>query len=154
MAGFGGKFHGKKGGSWQEQRTIVPKENRTSTDGIVHRTRAECRRWNELRLLEQHGHIRNLRREVKYKLQRISDDGFGISIKSRKGNVRTYTADFVYEVKYSSHLVEEYGKNTSPDDLMWWQIIEDVKGFLEPAQELRLDVFEALYCRKVYINKV
>lgn len=152
--GFGGKTNFRKGGSWQSQRTLVPVENRTSPDGIVHRSRAECNRWNQLRLLHSGGMIRNLRREVKYKLEMCqSFDGVAVNIhiRSRKGNVRTYTADFVYDVMPGCDKFAEYGRPLADG---WGEIIEDVKGFLEPAQELRMDVFEALYGVRVFINKV
>jgi hypothetical protein len=160
MAGFGGKTHFKKGGNFREQRTIVPKEERTSPDGIVHRTRAECKRWNSLRLLEQHGHIRNLRREVPYPLDVIlskatsGQDCIRVTVKSRgtekrNGIVRRYTADFVYETRSQNRpAVERRDRGDG-----WWEVIEDIKGFLDPAQELRLDVFEALYGVRVFINK-
>ncbi len=148
-----GKFHRNKGGNWQSQRTIVSKDARTSPDGIVHRTGAECKRWCALLLLQQGGHIRNLRREVKYRLEMfVNLKGYEeekIAITSMKGNVRTYTADFVYDTRNND--IPPECRGVIEDG--WFEVIEDIKGFLEPVQELRLDIFAAFYGRRVFINK-
>jgi hypothetical protein len=57
----------------------------TSADGIVHDAKGESQRWEELRLRERAGEIRNLRRQVVYALV---VNGHLIT---------TYKADFVYE---------------------------------------------------------
>jgi len=67
--------------------------------GMTFDSRAELRRYKELRLLERAGEITDLRRQVEYEL-----------IPKQKGERRAvYTADFVYR---------EGGR----------EIVEDVKG--------------------------
>lgn len=77
-----------------------------TSDGLVHDSRKEARRWNELLLLERAGLITDLKRQVKYVLipkqiesyERISPK----TGKHLKNGIRTleqecsYIADFVY----------------------------------------------------------
>lgn len=56
-----------------------------SVDGIVHDAKGESQRWEDLKLMERAGEIRNLRRQVVYALV---VNGLLVT---------TYKADFVYE---------------------------------------------------------
>lgn len=155
-----GKTHFKKGASWTSQRTIVPKEERTSPDGIVHRSRAEMKRWNHLLLLQGEGHIRNLKREVRFKIERFIENPdvlkppIHLALKIMGSDrVRTYTADFVYQRRHHAKppgnaIVQE------EDGIFWAMVIEDVKGFMTPEQQIRMEVFEMLYGCTLFINKV
>lgn len=151
-----GSFRPQRGKAWHQQRKVVPAEERTGADGIKHRTRSELKRWNELNMLVAAGTVRNLRREVKYEL--ATPDG-EIVVTSRKGNVRSYTADFVYEKWETAprpdptiEQREMFASDDAPQG-RWVEIVEDVKGFLDPAQELRINVFEALTGKRVYLSK-
>lgn len=85
-------------------------------DGMVFDSQKEYRRWKELRLLEQAGEIRQLRRQVKYILipAQREPDTIGPRGGVHKGKLieheRSYVADFVYE---------QNGKT----------VVEDAKGF-------------------------
>jgi len=134
-----GRIHHRKGAHWTMQRTVVPKEERTSPDGILHRTKAECTRWNRLKWLEAQGLIIDLHREIRLPLQ--SPDGKIVIRGIESGRVLTYTPDFIYMRRLD-------------DSSDWTRIYEDIKGFMTDTQKLRLAVFEALYGVKVFVNKV
>lgn len=89
-----------------------------TSDGLVHDSRKEARRWNELCLLERAGEIQDLKRQVKYVLipkqvetyERISPR----TGKYLKNGIRTleqecsYIADFVYiDSKTGETIVED-----------------------------------------------
>lgn len=64
----------------------------TTVDGIKFASKKEAKRWQELKLLEKAGHITNLKRQVRYKLQMET----------------VYVADFVYDWTYGDgHVVED-----------------------------------------------
>lgn len=92
------KYHNKKA------RTI---------DGVIHHSKKEARRWNELLLLESAGEIYDLKRQVKFVLipaQRMPD-----KVGKRGGIIKgelierecTYIADFVYFDKKTGEFVVE-----------------------------------------------
>lgn len=56
----------------------------TTVDGIKFASKKEAKRWQELKLLEKAGHITNLKRQVRYKLQMET----------------VYVADFVYDWRF------------------------------------------------------
>jgi len=72
-------------------------------DGLKFDSKREAARWQELKLLQSAGKIRNLVRQVEFKLAPA------VSIKGRKRPALKYIADFAY------------------DDGPQW-VIEDVKG--------------------------
>lgn len=64
----------------------------TVVDGIRFASKKEAKRYTELKLLEKAGHITNLKRQVRYKLQMET----------------VYVADFEYEWKHGEgHVVED-----------------------------------------------
>lgn len=85
-------------------------------DGFIHDSKREARRWVELKLLESAGHIKDLKRQVKFVLIPAQHEE---SIIGKRGGVKkgkllerevSYIADFVYN---------ENGK----------MVVEDAKGY-------------------------
>ena len=83
---------------------------RTHTEDGWFDSQAELRRWQELKLLEKAGEIRNLRRQVEYELI------------PRMGGLRpiVYRADFVYE-----------------EAPTWREVVEDKKGYRDRLYKLK-----------------
>lgn len=114
---------------WHKQFKRAPKERRTSIDGVTHDSLSERRRWEELKILERAGKISALERQKSYPL--VLENGR--AVQTRTGRVAKYTADFVYQDSNGAH------------------VIEDVKGFLGPVEQLRIAIFEAIYGVKVQV---
>ena len=77
-------------------------------DGQKFDSKAEFRRWQELKLLEASGHIQNLQRQVEYVLIREQRE----PVEGKKGGriverKCSYIADFVYETKDDELVVED-----------------------------------------------
>ena len=89
---------------------------KTIVDGIEFDSKAEARRYSELRLLERAGKIRNLERQVRYDL-----DVNGVRI-------GFYKADFRYWDQASNQ-----------------QIVEDVKGMRTPVFAIKAKLMKALH---------
>lgn len=89
---------------------------KTTVDGIEFDSKAEAKRYGELRLLEKAGRIRNLERQVRYDLE-INGVKLGF-----------YKADFRYWDQGSSQ-----------------QIVEDVKGVRTPVFALKAKLMKALH---------
>lgn len=94
------KFHAKK----------------TEVDGIVFDSKAEARRWGELRLMEKAGLISGLQRQIPFDL---TVNGHLIC---------RYVADFVYVTRDSMETV-----------------VEDAKGVLTPEFRLKAKLMEAIH---------
>jgi len=112
---------------------VAPKEQRTARDGTVFDSKAELNRYEDLKLWQLSGDIRNLKRQVEYKL--VVN---GVLIGK-------YTADFDYEKKHGVRGLEYVTHDN------WIEVTEDVKGAMTRAAALRIKLFEALYGRKVNI---
>lgn len=95
----------------------------TTPDGIVHDSKKEAMRWNELCLLEKAGEISNLRRQVPFELiptQYETFKRFGKGGKRLEDGKRciersvVYIADFTYtDNKDGEYIVEDCkGKRT------------------------------------------
>lgn len=80
--------------------SVSPKSERT-IDGITFASKAEMRRWFDLRMLERAGVIKNLRRQPAFVLQ----DAFIHPIHGRQQAIK-YVADFEYETG-GKHIVED-----------------------------------------------
>lgn len=132
--------------AWHQKFKRRPAEDRTSPDGILHASMAEKDRWCQLQLLERHGKVRHLQRQVKYTLA-CGD----IEIKTPTGKVMVYKPDFVYERPPHDTTGFYPGTRISADG--WYEVIEDHKGFQDRIAELRIAVFEGLHKRKVHIHK-
>lgn len=89
---------------------------KTTVDGIEFDSKAEARRYGELRLLERAGKIKNLERQVRYDLE---VNGVKIGF---------YKADFRYWDQASSQ-----------------QIVEDVKGMRTPVFAIKAKLMKALH---------
>lgn len=98
---------------------------RTEVDGITFASKAEARRYQELKLLERAGKISGLKLQPRYPLN--AEDGTKIA---------TYVADFEY--------LSEFNGRT---------YTEDVKGVETPAFRLKSKLFEAQYGRKIVLIK-
>lgn len=89
---------------------------KTTVDGIEFDSKAEARRYGELRLLERAGKIKNLERQVRYDLE---VNGVKIGF---------YKADFRYWDQSRSE-----------------QIVEDVKGMRTPVFAIKAKLMKALH---------
>lgn len=95
---------------------------KTMVDGIKFDSKAEAKRYCELKLLERGGVIKNLTLQQKYELQpKYEIDG-------RKERAITYIADFVYYDIQKEKLV-----------------VEDVKGVETKDFKLKKKMFEYRY---------
>lgn len=105
---------------------------KTTVDGITFDSKAEAKRWQELKLLEKAGEIRGLARQMAFELStcRPTCDG-----KTRLG---VYICDFRYFALPTGECV-----------------IEDVKGGPIPALSAwKIKHFEAQYGMKVQIVRM
>lgn len=89
---------------------------KTTVDGIEFDSKAEAKRWGELRLMERAGQITNLERQVRYDLE---VNGVRIGF---------YKADFRYWDKAANQ-----------------QIVEDVKGMRTPVFAIKAKLMKALH---------
>lgn len=115
---------------------------KVASGGILHDSRKEARRWEQLLLLERAGHITDLRRQVKYTLipaQGETYERYSTTTGKRlKDGTRTlerecaYIADFVY--KRDGELV-----------------VEDVKGYRDGTA---YDVFVIKRKLMLYIHGI
>ena len=82
-------------------------------DGEVFDSRKECRRWQELKLLEKAGEITDLRRQVPFELlpDQREPDMIGPRGERKKGRIierkAVYIADFVYKDRSGLEVVED-----------------------------------------------
>lgn len=89
--------------------------HKTIVDDMVFDSKAEARRWQQLRLMERGGIIRDLRRQVPYVLIKA------FRWPSGKACPKTvYRADFVYTIEGTGEVV-----------------VEDVKGVLTQEYKLK-----------------
>ena len=89
---------------------------KVTIDGETFDSRREARRWMDLRLLEQAGEIRDLRRQVKYILiptQREEGDGKKLGKLLEKE--ASYIADFVYQDARTGETIVEDSKGFRTD---------------------------------------
>lgn len=108
------------------------RNTKTVIDGITFDSKKEARRWKELRLLEDAGEIKDLKRQVRYEL--IPTQKEPDTIGSRGGTIKgkvierkvEYIADFVYvDTKTGETVVEDTKGIRTPDykikrKLMLW----------------------------------
>lgn len=90
----------------------------TEIDGIRFASKAEARRYTELKLLLAHGGIRNLELQPAY------------AIVVNGVRVGKYLADFRYEIREAGG---------------WRQVVEDVKGVETALYRLKAKLVRALY---------
>ena len=107
---------------------VSPKEERT-VDGIVFDSKAEAKRYRELKLLEAAGEIQHLQRQVRFDWMTdccIEDWKDTKHVKRRNH----YKADFTYVLVI---------------DGVPTQIVEDVKGQILPEFKRKKKIVETLY---------
>ena len=85
-----------------------------TNDGFIHDSKREASRWLELKLLEKAGHIKDLKRQVKFVLIPAQHEE---SIIGKRGGIKkgklierecSYIADFVYiDTKTEKTIVED-----------------------------------------------
>jgi Protein of unknown function (DUF1064) len=95
----------------------------TTVDGIRFDSIKEAARWQELRLLERAGEIRNLRRQIVIPLQGVNGP-----LKTKTGRAMKLTVDFGYQDKR----------------LDWAEVLEDSKGMRTRDFDVRIAVAEAM----------
>ncbi len=85
-----------------------------TVDGFIHDSKREARRWNELWLLQRAGHIKDLKRQVKFVLIPAQHEQGTIGKRGaiKKGKLIerecSYVADFVYtDAKTEEMFVED-----------------------------------------------
>jgi len=100
----------------------------TTVDGIRFDSLKEAARWQELRLLERAGEIRNLRRQIAIPLQ-----GANGPLRTKTGRAMKLTVDFAYQDKR----------------LDWAEVLEDAKGMRTRDFDVRLAVAEAMGLRVI-----
>lgn len=91
-AEYRAQLDGKQASENGDRRRVRNAQRTETSDGIVHDSKTEAQRWEELKLLQEAGEICGLRRQVKIPLQ--GRDG-PIMTDSGKRQ-RTWAADFVY----------------------------------------------------------
>lgn len=114
--------------SWHQNVRRSPPEERTDAAGNVFDSKAELRRWEQLKLLQRAGEISNLTRQQEFPL---AVNGRAVKIRSKgfpNGQPCTYRVDFTYVSEASGEVV-----------------YEEVKGYDERESRLRRAVVEALY---------
>lgn len=100
------------------------KNHKVEVDGLVFDSRKECRRWKELRLLEDEGHIADLQRQVRFELVPVQrePDRRGPKGGVIKGKVIErkveYIADFVYTDTETGEMVVEDTKGIKTKDFI------------------------------------
>ncbi len=93
-------------------------------DGILFDSKKELNRYKELRLLEDAGIIKNLKRQVRYTLIPGQKDKTGKSIE----RPCTYLADFVYEDCNGSAVVEDTKGMRTPEYVIKRKLMLFVHG--------------------------
>lgn len=91
----------------------------TIVDGIRFASKAEARRYGDLKLLEKAGEIRQLKLQPRYPIE--------VNLKL----ICTYVGDFSYREKGSPY-----------------EIVEDVKGYPTPEFKLKAKLFAACHADK------
>lgn len=99
----------------------------TVVDGVRFSSRAEAKRWDELRMLEKAGEIAELHRQVAFPLYAQGDSKVG-----------DYVADFVYWLP-------------APAGFAPSQVIEDVKGIRTALFDWKARHFKAQYQKDITI---
>lgn len=105
------------------------------------RSRREAKRWIALKQEERFGGvIRNMRRQVKFKLHATRPDGTRV-------HVCSYIADFVYERKVGGVPAgrSDIAGMVAVTDETWWEVIEDSKGHRTDLYRLKKLWLEAEY---------
>lgn len=109
-------------------------------------SRREAKRWISLKQEERFGGcIRNLRRQVKFKLHATRPDGV-------KVHVCSYIADFVYERKVAGTPQYHLIRFADGPPEQWWEVIEDSKGHRTDVYTMKKKWLEAEYFPKTIVE--
>ena len=108
---------------------------RTEVDGIAFHSKAEARRYGELKLLEKAGEIRYLRLQPEFPLYSSID--LAIHEDSDPLKLGVYRGDFAYE-----RLI---GRRSDGENVWGPQIVEDVKGIDTPLSKWKRKHVKAQY---------
>lgn len=96
--------------------------HKTTVDGITFDSKREAKRYQELKLMERAGAIRDLRRQVRYELIPSFDCG------GKHYRPTSYVADFVYV-----------------DAKTGAEVVEDVKGMRTDVYRIKAKLFAHRY---------
>lgn len=113
--------------SWHQRVKRSPASGRTSADGLVFDSKAELRRWEELKLLERAGEITCLDRQRVFTL---AFEGRPVLIRSGRypnGRTATYTADFVY-FQGNKRIFEEFKGHDTAESRFRRAVVEALYG--------------------------
>ena len=89
------------------------RNKKVRANGVMHASKKELRRWNELLLLQRAGQIKDLKRQVKFVLipAQREDDIIGKRGGIKQGKLIerecSYIADFTYTDKNGNFVVED-----------------------------------------------
>lgn len=97
---------------------------RTEVDGITFASKAEAKRYKELKLMQRTGMIRGLTLQPRY-------DIYALKFQDAPVKIGFYKADFRYDVPLL--------------DNAWKTVIEDVKGVRTETYRLKKKLVEAQY---------
>lgn len=95
---------------------------KTTIDGITFDSRKEAKRYQELKLMERAGAIKDLRRQVRYELIPAFD------VQGKHYRPTSYVADFVYTDCKTGN-----------------EIVEDVKGMRTDVYRIKAKLFAHRY---------
>lgn len=119
----------------------------TEQDGIKFASEGELARWNFLRMMEAEGKIKDLRRQIRFKLE-VNDI-----------LICTYIADHGYVV-VGADLIQEFYREELPNGRMragvrWreHETIEDFKGMETPEFKLKKKMMLAIHKIDIKIVK-
>lgn len=108
---------------------------KTTVDNIVFDSQKEARRYQELKLLERAGEIRNLVLQPSYSLNALGVGALPIGV---------YRADFGYEWRVKVYDAQGLCR-AGTDGHTWKPVVEDVKGFRTPLYRFKKKFVEAQY---------
>ena len=109
---------------------------KTPAFGRLFDSRAEADRYGELYLMERAGEITELRMQVDYPLKAPENSGlYSDAVRTEKGAVMRYRADFVYR--------DKAGK----------LVVEDVKGFPTPEFKIKRELMRMFYGIEIRVLK-
>lgn len=114
----------------------------TIVDGMQFHSKKEAKRYQALQLLARNGEIKDIERQVKYRLE---VNGILIC---------TYAADFVYWERVSPD--KEPGHSglwrwQTGDKWAWQQVVEDVKGYPNDRWPMKKKLMRA--CHRIEIRE-
>ena len=116
--------------AWHQNVKRSPASERT-VDGLVFDSKAEARRWMELKLLERAGKIAGLDRQVRLPLVIFEGPTKGpIKIRNKgfpQGRPCFYTADFSY-IENGKRVLEEHKGHDTPESRLRRAVVEAIYG--------------------------